>query len=51
MKVNQFLILFFFSTVFYGPIAAQNAETLLQNMVLPMLSLQTHLVMVCTKMS
>jgi outer membrane lipoprotein-sorting protein len=32
MKVNQFLIFFFFSTVFYGPIAAQNAETLLQNM-------------------
>ena len=32
MKIKQFLVFLFFSTLIYGPIQAQNAETLLQNM-------------------
>ena len=32
MKIKQFLVFLFFSTLIYGPIKAQNAETLLQNM-------------------
>ena len=32
MKINQFLISLFFSTLIYGPIQAQSAEALLQNM-------------------
>lgn len=32
MKIKQFLVFLFFSTLIYGPLEAQNAETLLQNM-------------------